>query len=33
VLAIAAALGVVYYRLRIRRLEDDREEAGLDLEK
>lgn len=33
VLALAALLGVVYYRLRIRRLEDEREEAGLDLEK
>jgi len=33
VLALVAALGVVYHRLRIRRLEDEREEAGLDLEK
>ena len=33
VLAVAAALGVVYYRLRIRRLEDEREDAGLDLER
>ena len=33
VLALVAGLGVVYYRLRIRRLEDEREQAGLDLEK
>lgn len=33
VLAVVAALGVVYYRLRIRRLEDEREEAGLDVER
>jgi hypothetical protein len=33
VLAVLAGLGVVYYRLRIRRLEDEREQAGLDLER
>ncbi|SEV97119.1 DUF5803 family protein [Halobacterium jilantaiense] len=33
VLGLVAVLGVVYYRLRIRRLEDEREDAGLDLEK
>ncbi|MFB6072753.1 MAG: DUF5803 family protein [Halobacterium sp.] len=33
VLALAAVAGVVYYRLRIRRLEDEREQAGLDVEK
>jgi len=33
VLALAAVAGVVYYRLRIRRLEDEREAAGLDVEK
>jgi hypothetical protein len=33
VLSVAALGGVVYYRLRIRRLEDEREDAGLDLEK
>ena len=33
VLAVVALGGVVYYRLRIRRLEDERETAGLDLEK
>jgi hypothetical protein len=33
VLALAAVGGVIYYRLRIRRLEDEREEAGLDVEK
>jgi len=33
VLALVAGLGVVYYRLRIRRLEDEREDAGLDLER
>jgi hypothetical protein len=32
VLAVAAVGGVVYYRLRIRRLERQREEAGLDFE-
>lgn len=33
VLGLLAVLGVVYYRLRIRRLENEREDAGLDLEK
>mgnify|MGYP006274847887 CR=1 FL=1 len=33
VLSLVALLGVVYYRLRIRRLEDEREDAGLDLER
>jgi hypothetical protein len=32
VLSLAAVLGVVYYRIRIRRLEDEREAAGLDVE-
>jgi hypothetical protein len=32
VLSLAAVLGVVYYRTRIRRLEDEREDAGLDVE-
>jgi hypothetical protein len=32
VLAVAAVLGVVYYRIRIRRLEDERADAGLDVE-
>jgi len=31
-LALVAVGGVVYYRLRIRRLEDERERAGLDVE-
>ncbi|MXR20625.1 DUF5803 family protein [Halobacterium bonnevillei] len=33
VLAVAALAGVAYYRLRIRRLEQEREQAGLDVEK
>lgn len=33
VLALVAVLGVVYYRIRIRRLEENRESAGLDVEK
>lgn len=33
VLSLVALAGVVYYRLRIRRLEDEREEAGLDVER
>ncbi|MCG1002647.1 MULTISPECIES: DUF5803 family protein [Halobacterium] len=32
VLSLAAVGGVIYYRLRIRRLEREREEAGLDYE-
>ncbi|MFC3478954.1 DUF5803 family protein [Halobacterium litoreum] len=31
-LTVVALLGVVYYRLQIRRLEDEREQAGLDVE-
>jgi len=31
-LAIIAVIGVIYFRIRIRRLEDDRREAGLDHE-
>lgn len=33
ILAVVAALGLVYYRIQIRRLEERREEAGLDLER
>lgn len=32
VLAAVAIAGVVYYRIRIRRLEDEREQSGLDLD-
>ncbi|AHG03581.1 hypothetical protein HALDL1_08210 [Halobacterium sp. DL1] len=32
VLAAVAVAGVVYYRIRIRRLEDEREQSGLDLD-
>jgi hypothetical protein len=32
VLAAVAVAGVVYYRIHIRRLEDEREQSGLDLE-
>lgn len=33
VLSVLGAIGVVYFRMKIRRLEERREEAGLDLER